>query len=150
MHLKSYCLQIAILVAAAASAHAECDCAQISGKRLFQCSDAVFIGQTTEDAGPFAAQITVKKVFKGRVQHDVVVAGVDGDCGYSVSFEPHRDYLFHARRGEGASGGLLELWRISICAPPLPAGEARVGVLITDLRRRAWWWKLPLSGWCRR
>jgi hypothetical protein len=129
------------------SARAECDCAKTSARASFKCHDAVFIGTTTEIAGLRFASVTVNEVFKGRVQHDVVVAGVEGDCGY-VQLDPNRQYLFHAVRDGEASDDLFEVWTITICGLPLPADEPRGALRIAQLRRRAWWWRLPLSGWC--
>ena len=137
-----------LICALSLSARAECDCAETSPRESFKCHDAVFIGTTTEDASFWGANVTVTKVFKGRVQHHVVAAGVEGDCGY-VQFEPNRQYLFHAVRGGEASADRLELWIITTCARPLPADEPRGASRIAELRRRAWWWRLPLSGWCR-
>jgi len=150
MCLKTYTFGIVItLLWFTMPVRAECDCAQIPEKHLYQCSDAVFIGHTTEVV-PFAAQITVSKVFKGRVEEHVVVAAVTGDCGYGVSFEPDREYLFHVQRGEAATDSQLEMWRISMCTPALRTDESPGASGVASLRRYAWWWKLPLSGWCHR
>jgi hypothetical protein len=124
----------------AANARAECDCAEVSNKESFKCHRAVFVGSVL-DAGP-AARIAVKEIFKGRLPAEVFVDS-SGEC--RLFFEPGRSYLIEVFDDDRDRSVL----RTSICSHTRPLDDIATANRVAELRRRAWWWRLPLSGWCR-
>jgi hypothetical protein len=128
-----------------ASVYAECDCAQTSDRRAFKCADAVFIG-TAIDGGRTTA-VDVGVVFKGKPQQQIVVSSADGDCYFS--FQAHREYVFYVYRGTDATTEYLAVWKTSACSHSFALDTPGAAAEIAQLRHRAWWWRLPLSGWCR-
>jgi hypothetical protein len=123
----------------AAGAFAECDCAEVSNKQSFKCHRAVFIGTVVE--GSFISNVEVEEVFKGQLPNSVLV-DTSGEC--RIWFEKGKRYLFEIYN-EADSSTL----KTSICSHTRPLEDRRTLALIAELRRWAWWWRLPLSGVCR-
>ena len=129
-----------LLALASRPTRAECDCAASTNKDLFKCSSAVFTGKVT--GGGVASRVEVHRVFKGRVARDVVFDWA-GECG--IILADGEEYLFYAY--DRRDGG--RLWRTSICAHTRRVSDKRASAALAELERKAWWWRLPLSGFCR-
>ena len=134
----------AILVASTLltqSALAECDCAAVSLKESFKCHDAVFVGRIVSgDVFPVSAEVAVLEVFKGRLPATIEVSA---NFGCHVTLAEGGTYLFEVFKGE--DGGL----QTSQCSFTRPLEEPGVNEQLRVIRRRAWWWRSFLSGWCR-
>jgi hypothetical protein len=120
---------------------AECDCAGVSLKESFKCHDAVFVGRIVSgNVFPVSAEVAVLEVFKGRLP-DTIEVGANFGC--HVSLAEGGTYLFEAFKGE--DGGL----QTSQCSFTRLVEEPGTLEQLRLIRRRAWWWRSFLSGWCR-
>jgi hypothetical protein len=124
----------------ASNSNAECDCAEVSNKDSFKCHRAVFVGSVLEDGD--ATRVVVEEVFKGRLPVEVIVSAM-GEC--RIWFQAGRRYLFEVYYEEADQSTL----RTSICSHTRALDDPRTIARVAELRHRAWWWRLPLSGWCR-
>jgi hypothetical protein len=121
---------------------AECDCAYASNKQSFKCHRAVFVGTVVSGDGYFApASVHVEETFKGTLPKTVNVSS-GGGCGFSLA--EGQTYLLETFEGEDG----LTL-KTSVCSHTRPVEDPRAVQAIAELRRRAWWWRLPFSGFCR-
>ena len=135
---RSMVLAVVGVLAIAANALGECDCAGVTNKESFKCHRAVFIGIALD--GGYFSRVEVQKVFKGKLAKIVEVNSGDG-CDLFLT--AGQAYLFELYGGEDGSA-----MKTSICSHTWPLDDPRAVVAVRQLQRRAWWWRLPFSGFC--
>lgn len=123
-----------LLLLAAAKPLSACECITPDPKTGFKHASSVFLGEVVTAS---RGQITfnVIETFKGRTA-DVITVDGRGSCGYSVKYVGDQ-YLIWARRGD--DGTLY----IGFCALSHPVKQD--DWTLRTLRRRAWWWRSPIS-----
>jgi hypothetical protein len=115
-----------------------CECGTPEPKQAFQSSQAVFVGEPVSSEGYGLTQVRVVEAFRGARAGDIVpVLWSDGThCAYRGLEDDSAHHLLFGYWHDGRV-------HVSQCSRSRFARDAECDLRM--LRRRSWWWRLPVS-----
>ena len=138
--LRTWPVFLILLLLGLPSSSSACVCVTLEQKSHFQASQLVFVGQLIERSADGGYVLLVTESFKGTKEGErVTIEGWDYLCGEYPEEDDRRSFLVFA--APTADSGI---WART-CSPTRLATHSWAECDIKLLRRRAAWWKFPLS-----